>query len=123
MLKFIIKLGISALLTYATWHVGSAYVGYYRLKDAAEQAALTPGLTDAQLRTRVMQMAEENGAQIEEERLDVRRDARHIFVDAAYVQPIEVLPGYRYPWHFEWSVDVLIIPPMGISPRNRPNQP
>ena len=39
------------------------------------------------------------------ENLNVRRDGARTTADAAYTQPVEVLPSYRYPVRFSFSVE------------------
>ena len=33
------------------------------------------------------------------------REGRHIVIEGSYVEPIEVLPGYLYPWRFSWAIE------------------
>jgi hypothetical protein len=114
--KIIIKLLLAALIANATFHIGSAYLGYYRFKDGAREAALTPRITDAQLRDRVMELASENDAPLDADDLQIRRDGTHIYVDASYAQPVEVIPGKSFPWQFAWSVDVFLLPGAAPTP-------
>ncbi len=120
MIKFIIKLALSVLVANATWRIGSAYVSHYRFEDAVREAALTPRVTDEQLRARIMELASENDAPLEAENLAITHGQSHVLVDASYVRPIEVLPGFPYAWQFAWSVDVVILPgavaPAGRAP-------
>jgi len=115
MIKFLIKLALSALIASATWQIAMAYASNYRFKDATESAALTPRITDAALRERVLELADHNDAPLEEENLEIRRDVRHIWVDVSYVRPVNVLPWYQHPWPFGWSVEVILLP--GAGPR------
>jgi hypothetical protein len=117
MIKFIIKLALTALVANATWQIGTAYLSHYRFKDAAREAALTPRVTDDQLRARIMELAAENDAPLDDENLVITRDLRHIVVDASYVRSIEAVPGFPYPWQFAWSIEVFIIP--GATPPSR----
>ena len=110
MIKFIIKLALSVLIAHATFRIGSAYLSHYRFKDAAREAALTPRATDAQIRDRIMELAEIHDIPLEADNLDVRRNTRNILVDASYVRPVEVIPGHPYAWQFAWSIEVFILP-------------
>jgi len=120
MIKFLIKLALSALIAHATWRIGSAYLSHYRFKDAAREAAMTPRVNDAQLRARIMELASENDAPLEDENLTIARNPGHILVDAGYVRSIEVLPGFPYAWQFAWSIDVFVIPGAVPSPSRTP---
>jgi hypothetical protein len=121
MIKFILKVALSVLIAHATWRIGTAYVSHYRFKDAAREVALTPRATDAQLRERIMELASENDAPLEEENLNITRDVRHILMDASYVRSIDVLPGFPYAWHFAWSIDVVLLPGATASPGPTPD--
>ena len=116
MIKFILKVALAALIAHATWRVGSAYVSHYKFKDDAREAAQMPRITDQQLRDRIIELASENDAPLEEENLTISRDLRHVVVDASYVRSIDVLPGYPYAWHFAWSIDVVILPGAAPAP-------
>jgi hypothetical protein len=110
MIKFVLKLALTALIANATWQVGSAYLSHYRFKDAAREATLTPRVTDEQLRARIIELATEFDAALDDENLVITRDQRHIVVDVSYVRSIEAVPGFPYPWQFAWSIEVFIIP-------------
>ena len=109
MIKFLIKVALAALIAHATWRIGSAYISHYKFKDSVREAALTPRITDEQLRARIMDLASENDAPLDEENLTITRNTSHLLVDAAYDRTIDVLPGFPYTWHFAWSVDVVLL--------------
>ena len=116
-MKFLIKLALAAMLGYAAWHVGLAYASDYRLRDGVRQAALAPRITDDQLYDRILTLAEENDAPLEDGTLEIRRAPSHIYVDVAYTRPVDVLPWYRRAWPFTWTVDVVALEPMGFPTR------
>ena len=47
-----------------------------------------------------------------EEALTVRHQDDHTLVDASYMQPVDLVPGYRYQWPFAFSVDTFTIIPL-----------
>jgi hypothetical protein len=116
-MKFLIKLALAGLVAYGTWQLGSAYASDYRFKDSTREAALVPRVTDAQLRARVLELASENDVPLDDDDLQVRHDQSHIYVDASYVRDVNLLPWYRYPLHFGWSIDVFIVSGTGMVPR------
>ena len=122
MIKFLIKLALTVLIANATWRIGTAYVSHYRFKDGAQGAALTPRVSDEQLRARIMELASENDVPLEDENLAIRRAPAHIYLDASYVRAVDVLPGYPYPWQFSWSIDVYILPG-SVAPERAPAGP
>jgi hypothetical protein len=88
-IKTLIKLAIVVLLANAIWRVGSAYVSYYRFKDAVTDVAINSrSKTDDELRQKA-----------------IRHDENHTYIDASYTQPVALFPGYEYPWSFSLSVD------------------
>ena len=110
MIKLVIKLAFVALVANAAWRVGSAYASYYKFKDAVHETTLYgPDKTDAQLRTRIAELASEYDLAIGEDSFTISRQMNHTVVDGTFVQPVEVLPRYKYPWTFTWHVDTLTV--------------
>src|SRR5262245_10914302 len=109
MLKLLIKLALAALVANAAWRLGSAYVTFYRFQDAVSEAVLFSGRkTDVELQQRVSDLASQYDIPVAPDGFSVRRnDQNHTFVDGSYVQPVDLLPGYPYPWTFSVHVDVL----------------
>ena len=111
MLKFLIKLALAAIVANAVWRTGSAYVSYYKFKDAVTEAAqFAGGRSDDDLHAQVMQIAGDFDLPVDSDAVTVRRKSEHTLIDGSYTQVIEVFPGVRYPWAFTWSIDVLSIP-------------
>jgi hypothetical protein len=121
MLKLLIKLALAALLANAAWRLGSAYLTFYRFKDAVTEAAQFGGdKTDTELQQRVVDLASQYDIPLTEDGLLVRRnDRNHTFIDGSYTQPVDLLPGYRYPWPFSWQIDVFTL---RTPPPSRPNR-
>ena len=117
MIRLIIKLAIVALVANAAWRVGSAYVSFYRFKDAVTESAQFGGdKTEDQLRQRVLELAAEYELPVVEDRISVRKEETRTFLTGSYTQPVEVVPGYRYPWVFSWSVEALNLAGSRIQP-------
>jgi hypothetical protein len=120
MIKTIIKFAIVVVLANGIWRVGSAYTSYYRFRDAVAEVALrSKGMTDDQLKDKVMALAAEYDEPIADDAIAVERDERHTAIEASYVKPISVLPGYDYQWPFSLNVDTLVITP--VRPRDLAN--
>jgi hypothetical protein len=104
--KLLVKLALAALIANAAWRVGSAYLTFYKFKDAvAETAQFGNQKSKAELQ------------QLAADAFSVRRDDRnHTVVDGSYTQPVDVLPGYRYLWPFVWHVDVITFSPSKAEP-------
>ena len=107
-MKAIIKLVIAALILHGTWRAGTVYLRYYEFRDDVQQIAQFAGRqTDHELLTRVREAAEVHGIPLDPNAATVRRLNNHLMIDATYMEQIEVLPRYFYPWQFKMNVDVL----------------
>ena len=84
-MKTLIKLLVAAAIVYASWQCGNAYLKFYRLKDAAQD--------------------------VDPDKIAVRRTPNHTYVTTSYVEKIEVLPSFFYPWEFKLDIDVLTMTP------------
>jgi hypothetical protein len=108
MIGRIIKLLIAALIVNATWRVGSAYVSFYRFRDAVtETAQFGADKTLDQLRDRVLELASQYDVPITEGDISLNRAGIRTRVTGSYIKVIEVVPGYRYPWPFSWNVETM----------------
>jgi hypothetical protein len=117
MIRLIIKLAIAALVANAAWRVGSAYMSFYRFKDAVtETAQFGVDKTEDQLRQRVLELAGDYGLPITENSFSVRKEEARTYLTGSYTQPVEVVPGYRYPWAFSWNVETLDLGGAKIQP-------
>jgi hypothetical protein len=107
-MKTLIKLVIAALIVFASWKAGSAYFRFYQLKDAAQDAALFGASKSAdEIRNSVVEVAKNLNLPIDPDKVIVRRGPNHTYVTTSYIEKIEVLPSYFYPWVFKLDVDVL----------------
>src|SRR4051794_5433168 len=113
MLKLLVKLALTALVANAAWRVGSAYLQFYRFTDAVSQTVQFGGRkTRADLQKRITDLAVQYDIPQPPEGFVVVRDPRnHTLVDATVTQPVDVAPGYRYPWPFTLHVDILSLEP------------
>ena len=109
MIRLIVKLAIAALLANAVWRIGSSYMTFYKFKDAVTEAAqFARARNDDQLRSRVLELAQQYDVPLAENGFTVKRQDEHTIVDGSYDQMIEALPGYRRPWTFPFHVDVIV---------------
>jgi hypothetical protein len=116
MIKTIIKLAVAALIANAAWRMGSAYMTFYRFKDAVTEAAqYSKGKSEDELRQRVFELASNYDVPLSEDAVAVRRQDNHTLVDASYTQPVDVLPGYRYQWPLAVNIDTFTIIPIKPS--------
>jgi hypothetical protein len=120
-MKLLIKLAIVALLANAAFRIGTAYLIHYQFRDSVREAAMYRARTDEELRETVMEMAEQQGVPLAPDAFTVRHDAREAQIDGKYTKAIEIVPGYPYDWHFEFSIQAYIspIPPLPGAPTRR----
>jgi hypothetical protein len=116
--KLLVKLALAALIANAAWRLGSAYVTFYRFKDAvAETAQFGNQRSKAELQQRVLELASQYDIPLAADAVSVRRDdPNHTIIDGSYTQPVNVLPGYRYLCPFVWHVDVFTVGPSKAEP-------
>ncbi len=107
MIKLLFKLAIVALLANAAYHIGSEYLTYIKFRDAIRDAAMFKAKNDAELMTRIVELANQYEVPLEEENVSIEREERRVSVEGWYDKPIEVVPNYEYPWHFSLSLEVL----------------
>jgi hypothetical protein len=109
MFKLLVKLALTALVANAAWRVGSAYVQFYKFSDAVSQTVQFGGRkTRAELQKRITDLAAQYDIPLPAEGFTIVRDPRnHTLVDGTLTQPIDLAPGYRYPWPFALHVDIL----------------
>jgi len=104
-MKTVIKLLIAAVLLHGAFRVGAAYWALYQYEDALQQIAQFAGNRPAkEVHEQALKKASEMALPISSESIQVRKSDREIFIDAAYVQPVQLFPTYYYPWEFKASV-------------------
>ena len=112
-MKTLIKLLIAAAIVHASWKGGTAYWRFYQLKDAAQDAALFgASKSAAEIRNSVVEVANELNLPIDPDKVAVRREPNHTYVTTSYIEKVEVLPTFFYPWEFKLDVDVLTMTPL-----------
>jgi len=105
-IKTLIKLAIVVLLANAIWRAGSAYLSYYKFKDAVTDIAINAkDKTDDELRTKVMALAMEYEEPIAPEDVAIRREDNHVFIEGSYTKPVAIFPWYDYQWTFSLTAD------------------
>ncbi len=109
-MKTLIKLLIAALVVHASWRSGTVFWRYYKLKDGAQATALFAGhRTEAELHSRVMEIAHELDVPMDPAALTVRKEPNHTYINGSYIDQIELVPRYFYPWQFKLDVDVFTL--------------
>ena len=109
MTRKIVQLAIFLLAAHALYRFVPVYVRHQQFEDAVNQVALfsTKDKSDVEIVTRVLELAGEHQVPVDPDAVQVRRESGKLRVDAAYVQQIEWLPGYRRPWQFEVNAEAV----------------
>jgi hypothetical protein len=115
-IKLLLKLAIVALLANAAFHIGAGYLTYFKFRDAIRDAAMFKAKNEAELMTRVMELAEQYEVPLDEENLVIERDERLFHIDGWYDQAIEVAPNYFYPWHFGFALEAVKPATYAVTP-------
>jgi hypothetical protein len=115
-IKTVIKLAFVALLANATWHVFGAYWPHYKFKDGVEYAAQYRGdITDEGLREKILGLASQFEVPLTAADVSVTHEAKHTIVELSYVRPIDLAPGFTYPWSFSVHVDTYTAKPPALG--------
>lgn len=108
-MKLLIKLALTALIANAAFRLGTEYLIHYNFRDSVREAAMFRAQDDQELRQRVMETAETYAVPLAEDGFTIRRESRQFFIEGSYVKPIQLVPGFRYPWRFTWAIDAYVI--------------
>ena len=116
MIKALVKVIIMVLLANGLWRVTSAYMSFYKFRDAVtEAAAAGRGQTDEQLKDKVMDLAASHDEPLAADAVTIRRDDHHTYIEGSYTKPIAVLPGVEYQWPFAINVDDFVLTPVNLD--------
>jgi len=120
-MKTIIKLAIAIAIANALFHVGTAYLSYFQFKDAVDELATHTVGTDAQMREKVVELANKYDEPVDPEAIDIRHTEQHIFIETSYTKDVALFPGYVRKWPFEMKVDGFVIQPQRLQGGQSPN--
>ena len=110
MIRLVIKLALAALIANAAWQVGSAYASHYKFIDAVQQTTqYGPERSDAELRTRILELAAQYDLPLAEDGFTIAHDMNHTIVDGSLTRPIEIFPGYTRDWPFTFHTDTFVV--------------
>ena len=105
-MKTIIKLLIVIAIINAAVRGGLAAAKYYQLKDQSQQLVTFGGnASTGELQNRILEQATALQLPLESGDILVTRDGFKTTAQAAYTQPVEVFPNYKYPVKFHFVVE------------------
>ena len=119
MVRTLLRLAVVALVANATWHLFGAYSPHYKFKDAAQYAAQYRGdLSDDALKDKILGLASQHDVPVGADDLSVTHEEAHTFVQVSYVRPVDLAPGFTYPWPFSFHIDVATVKPPALHDLN-----
>ena len=105
-MKTILKLALVALLANAAWHLFQVYAAHFSFQDSVRSTAQFRGNKgETEVRDRVLELASQYDVPVTNENLSVKILENHTIVETSYTRPVNLLPGFSYPWTFSVSVD------------------
>ena len=108
MIRTFLKLAFVALAANATWHTFGAYYPHYKFKDGVQYAAQYRGaISDEALREKILGLASQFDVPVTPADLSVTHDGTHTVVQLSYMRPVDLAPGFTYPWPFSLTVDTV----------------
>jgi hypothetical protein len=107
-MKLLLKLVVAALIANAAWRVGSSYVSFYKFKDAInEEAQFASDKSEDQLRDRIVALAQQFDLPLDGDAVTISKANQRTRIAGSYSKPIEVVPGFKYPWAFSWDIETI----------------
>ncbi len=111
-MKRLLKLALVALIANATWHLWGVYAAHFKFRDAVQSLAqYSSEMSEQDVRGRVLALAAQYDVPVTEERFTLSRKENQTIVDGAYTRPVDLAPGFSYPWSFTWHVEVFTVKP------------
>jgi len=107
MIRALVKLALAAFIVNAAWRIGSAYATHLKFRDAVREAATYDRSGEAELRQKILGLAEQFDIPLDDDALKITTEDRQTLIEGHYVRPIQLLPSYEYPWTFEWSIEAI----------------
>ena len=105
-MRKLVKLAVFLLVLHAFYRFGPLYWNDARLHwDVKEAAHAWRDLSQTQIEDEVLSLAAKHDVPIDRANLTVRSTGARVTVDVTYVVPVQFLPGWRYPWTFESSIE------------------
>jgi hypothetical protein len=110
LIKAAIKIAILLVAANAIVRAGNVALHYYQLKDEAQQIATFGGAhSESDLHDQILKKAEQLDVPLQPEDLSVRRDGNETVVEAAYTEPVEIVPKYyTYPANLTFTVNAFV---------------
>jgi hypothetical protein len=115
-IRKIIKISVFLLIANFLYQIAPVAYRNIQFKEALHEMVLySQKSTDAELINRAIALARENDIPLEREYVGVRHETGSIHVDASYVEPLKLFPGFTYKW--EVTIDAKALDLTAAAPR------
>jgi hypothetical protein len=105
-MRKLFKLAIFLLVLHAFYRFAPLYWNDARMKwDIKEAAHAWRDLSQEQVEGEVLALAAKYNVPINRRHLAVQSTGARVAVDVSYVVPVQFVPGWRYPWTFDSSIE------------------
>jgi hypothetical protein len=115
-IRKIVKIAVFLLIANGLYQIAPVAYRNIQFKEAMQEMVLYSQKSgDTELINRAMTLARENNVPLQREYVGVRHETGSIHVDASYVEPLKLFPGYTYKW--EVTIDAKALDLTNASPR------
>lgn len=105
-MRRLITLVFVLLLAHAGWKIGPKYINYFEFKaELDEVARFSATKSQEEVYAQIVEAARKSEIPVAASGIKVRRLEERTLIEVAYQEPLEILPGYVYPWNVVISVD------------------
>ena len=106
MARKLVKLAIFLLVLHGFYRFAPLYWNDARMQwDIKEAAHAWRDLSQEQVEDEVLALAAKYKVPINRRHLAVQSTGARVAVDVSYVVPVQFIPGWRYPWTFDSSIE------------------
>ena len=107
----LIRLALVLLVFWAIWHWAAAEWQRFTFEDEVKLIAQFGADRDEDtVRAAVVAAAAKFEVPVAPERVAIRKQGDHVYIDLSYTVPIEILPRYQYPWTYTITAEGWFIP-------------
>jgi hypothetical protein len=115
-IRKIVKISVFLLIANFVYQIAPVAYRNIQFKEALHEMLLySQRSSDAELVTRALALAKENDVPLQPEYVGVRHETGAIHVDATYIEPLKLFPGYTYKW--EVTIDTKALDLTAAAPR------
>lgn len=117
MIRKALELALVALIANATWHLFGAYSPHFKFRDGVQYAAQYRGeSSNGDVQRKILELAAQFDVPLNAADVSVTLDDKHTTVALSYVRPVDLAPGFTYPWPFSLHIDTFTIAPPQREP-------